>query len=84
MAMKVVQLTLEPELVERIDKMAKLLGTTRSGFTREALRTALERYEEAELEERHRAGYRKAPLAKQEFGISEADRAWGDGAWKDE
>ena len=44
-------------LVDRVDKRAKRLGTTRSGFTRAALRAALERYDEAELEERHRAGY---------------------------
>ena len=82
--MKVIQLTVEPELVERVDKRAKRLGTTRSGFTREALRVALDRYEEVELEERHRAGYRKTPPTKQEFIIPEGDHAWGDGAWKDE
>ena len=84
MAMKVIQLTMEPELVERVDKRAKRLGTTRSGFTREALRVALERYEEVELEERHRAGYCKAPPGRQEFIIPEQDHAWGDGALKDE
>ena len=74
---------MEPELVERVDKRAKRLGTTRSGFAREALKAALGRYEEAELEERHRAGYRKAPPVNQEFGIPEEDHAWGDGGWKD-
>ena len=81
--MKVIQLTMEPELVDRVDKRAKRLGTTRSGFTREALRAALERYDEVELEERHRAGYRKAPSVKEEFAIPERDHAWGDGPWND-
>ncbi len=81
--MKVIQLTMDEDLVERVDKRAKRLGTTRSGFAREALRAALERYEEAELEERHRAGYRNVPPTKQEFGIPEQDHAWGDGAWKE-
>ena len=82
--MRTIQLTMDAGLVERVDKRAKRLGTTRSGFTREALRTALERYDEAELEERHRVGYRKTPPTKQEFGIPEGDHAWGDGSWKDE
>ncbi len=82
--MKVIQLTMDADLVERVDKRAKRLGTTRSGFTRKVLRAALERYDEAELEERHRAGYRKNPPAKQEFDIPERDHAWGDDAWKEE
>ena len=41
-----------------------------------ALRAALGRYEEAELDERHRAGYRKAPPAEHESDIPEADHAW--------
>lgn len=81
--MQVIQLTMDAELIERVDKRAKRLGTTRSGFTREALRAALLRYEEAELEERHRAGYRRNPPSKEEFGIPEEDHAWGDGPWKD-
>ena len=80
--MKVIQLTIDVELLDRVDKRAKRLGTTRSGFTREALRVALERYDEAELEERHRAGYRKAPPLEQELGIPERDHAWGHDAWK--
>ena len=82
--MKVIQLTIDADLVERVDKRAKRLGTTRSGFTRKVLRAALERYDEAELEERHRAGYRKNPPAKQEFDIPERDYAWGDDAWNEE
>lgn len=83
-AMKVIQLTMDADLVRRVDRRAKRLGTTRSGFTREALRAALERYDEEELEELHRAGYREKPPSNQEFGIPEADHAWGDGPWKDE
>lgn len=38
----------------------------------------------AEIEEGHRAGYRKDPPKRQEFGIPEGDRAWGDGVWEEE
>jgi len=34
-------MTLDENLVKAVDNAAKKLGTTRSGFTREALRSAL-------------------------------------------
>jgi metal-responsive CopG/Arc/MetJ family transcriptional regulator len=39
--MKTVQMTLDEQLVKAVDRAARKLGTTRSGFTREALRSAL-------------------------------------------
>ena len=39
--MKTVQLTLGESLIKAVDRAAKKLGTTRSAFTREALRSAL-------------------------------------------
>ena len=74
-------MTMDNELVERIDDRVRRLGTTRSAFTREALREALKRFDEKELEERHIAGYRKNPPTPDEFGIPESHRAWGDDAW---
>lgn len=50
---------------------------------REALRTELQHYDEKELEDRHKAEYRKAPPEPGEFDIQEEDRAWGDEAWND-
>jgi mRNA interferase MazF len=58
--MKTVQMTLDESLVEEVDRAAEALGTTRSAFTREALREALVRRRELELERRHRAGYAAA------------------------
>lgn len=75
-------MTMDNELVERIDQRAKRLGTTRSAFAREALRKALHRFDELELEERQIAGYLKNPPKAQEFSIPETDRAWGDDAWE--
>ena len=69
---------MDPELLSRVDDVAKTLSTTRSAFAREALRAALERYEEAELEARHREGYQRLPPSQDEFAIPEPDRAWGD------
>ena len=81
--MPTVQMTMDPELLARVDQVAGKLRTTRSSFTRDALRAALQRHEEAELEERHVAGYRKHPPSRAEFGVPEGDRAWGDEAWDD-
>ena len=52
--MKTVQMTLDENLVKAVDSAAKKLGTTRSGFTREALRSALKEVRVKQLEFRHR------------------------------
>jgi metal-responsive CopG/Arc/MetJ family transcriptional regulator len=79
--MRTVQMMMDAELVERVDRVAGKLRMSRSSFARDALRMALRRYEEAELEARHQAGYRKYPSAGGEFEVPEQDRAWGDEPW---
>ena len=79
--MKVIQMTMDAELLQRVDQCVKRLGTTRSAFAREALQVALQNHDEAELEMRHRAGYRRVPPVPQEFAILEQDRAWGYDPW---
>ena len=79
--MKTIQMTMDGELIERIDARVKRLGTTRSAFAREALREALRRLDEKDLEERHVAGYRRHPVSAGEFDVPDADLAWGDSAW---
>jgi len=59
--MKTVQMILDDSLVEAVDRAAESLGTTRSGFTRDALRAALTRIQERECERRHQAGYERQP-----------------------
>ena len=82
--MKIIQITIDAELAARVDECVQRLGATRSGFTRDALRAALQRYKDKDLEERHRAGYRRIPSDSREFEVSENDYAWGDEAWSDE
>ncbi|NLH43751.1 MAG: ribbon-helix-helix protein, CopG family [Planctomycetes bacterium] len=76
--MRTVQMTLDEELLASVDKAAKKLKTTRSGFTRKALREALDRLTTAELEEKHRRGYEQKPVRKGEFDVWEREQAWGD------
>ena len=61
-----------------VKSMAKKLGTTRSGFTREALRAALARSKEREMERKHREGYLRKPPKQGEFRVWEKEQVWGE------
>ena len=76
--MKTVQMTLDESLVEAVDRAAESLGTTRSAFTRDALRASLTLLRERELERRHRAGYERSPVAPGEFQDWENEQVWAD------
>jgi metal-responsive CopG/Arc/MetJ family transcriptional regulator len=76
--MRTIQMTLDNELVETVDALAKELKTTRSAFTREALKGALQQYQIKKLELRHRRGYERFPAAKQEFDAWEKEQVWGE------
>ncbi len=74
--MKTVQMTLDEELVDAVDRIARELGTSRSAFAREALRQALERVRVKGLEQKHREGYRRKPVRRNEFGPWETEQVW--------
>jgi metal-responsive CopG/Arc/MetJ family transcriptional regulator len=70
-------MTLDEELVAAVDRAAKKLGTTRSAFTREALRSALNELRVESQERRHRDGYARYPVEPDEFGDWESEQEWG-------
>ncbi len=76
--MRTVQMTLDDELVKRVDNIVKKLRTTRSAFTRQALQEALDRYNVRHLEEKHRRGYDAHPVTEEEFRVWEGEQDWGD------
>ena len=76
--MKTVQMTLDEDLVRSVDRAVKRIHTTRSAFTRDALRDALRRSNISRLEQHHRKGYEIHPVNKREFSIWEEEQAWGD------
>ncbi len=76
--MRTVQMTLDDQLIELIDRAAKNLKTTRSAFTRAALRDALNKLEVSHLEQKHRQGYKAHPVNKKEFSVWEKEQGWGD------
>ena len=75
--MRTVQMTLDDDLVKTVDRVAKTMHTTRSAFTRTALRQAIRSLEVQKLEERHRTGYMRKPVEKDEFGAWESQQSWG-------
>jgi metal-responsive CopG/Arc/MetJ family transcriptional regulator len=71
-------MTLDDDLVKAVDRVSKQLQTSRSAFTRKALREALARYNLEQLERKHRQGYQKHPIAADEFSVWESEQDWGD------
>ena len=76
--MRTIQMTLDEDLVESVDRIVEELKTTRSAFTRNALREALDRLNIRRLEEEHRKGYEAHPVEKDEFSVWENEQVWGD------
>ena len=76
--MKTVQMTLDEDLVKAVDRISKQLNTSRSAFTRKALREALARHSIEQLESKHRRGYEQHPVSTDEFSVWESEQAWGE------
>ena len=71
-------MTLDDDLVQSVDKVVKELKTTRSAFTRNVLRDAINRFNVSRIEEKHRKGYELRPVNKEEFSVWEKEQDWGD------
>ncbi len=76
--MRTIQMTLDDSLVRSVDRVVKQSHTTRSAFTRDALRDALARFNDARRERQHRKGYEISPVNKTEFSVWEDEQEWGD------
>lgn len=76
--MRTIQMTLDDDLVKAVDRISKQLHTSRSAFTRKALREALARHQLAQLERKHRLGYEQHPVDANEFSVWETEQSWGD------
>ena len=76
--MRTIQMTLDDDLVKKVDVIANQLQTTRSAFTRDALRAAVQQYNIRRLELKHRQGYEVHPVNEEEFSVWEKEQNWGD------
>ncbi|MBI5480668.1 MAG: ribbon-helix-helix protein, CopG family [Deltaproteobacteria bacterium] len=74
--MRVVQITLEPELLSAVDRTAKQHRTTRSALVREALRRFIVELRTRAREAADREGYRRAPVRPGEFDVFDGVAAW--------
>lgn len=76
--MRTVQMTLDEDLIQTVDKVVKTMHTSRSAFTRDALEQALSRIKMQKLEKRHQSGYSRKPEMAGEFDIWQGKQKWGD------
>ena len=76
--MRTIQMTLDDELVDAVDKILKKLKTTRSAFARQALRSALSQTNIKQMEAKHKKGDEKQPVSNSEFNIWESEQEWVD------
>ena len=68
-------MTLDEDLIALVDRAARRLKTTRSGFT-QALREALKRITTLQREAQHRRGYAAHPPGSREFSGWPTEQVW--------
>ena len=72
--MRTIQVTLDDDLVEKLDQVFKESNIDRSAFMQDALRRALTCYREQALVEKHWQGYQRYPVTVEEFLTWEDER----------
>jgi metal-responsive CopG/Arc/MetJ family transcriptional regulator len=75
--MKTIQITIDEDLLHKVDQATNLQGVARSQFIRNALIVALRQLAIEELEQKQADGYRQFPVSQGEFDVWEAEQAWG-------
>ena len=76
--MKPIQMTIDDDLLKRVDQVTQAMGMARSDFIRRALEDALRSLKISELEEEQRKGYLAHPVTEEEFGDWVSEQAWGE------
>jgi metal-responsive CopG/Arc/MetJ family transcriptional regulator len=76
--MKTIQMTIDENLLEEVDRVVDEMGTNRSLFIRHALQAALHQYAIEQLEARHATGYAAQPANEEEVAEWSSERVWGD------
>ncbi|MEK6776219.1 MAG: ribbon-helix-helix domain-containing protein [bacterium] len=76
--MRTIQMTLDDDLVASVDRVVRKLKTTRSAFTRKALKDAIKQVNVNLLEKKHKQGYERHPVGKTEFSVWESEQEWGE------
>ncbi|MCK6563499.1 MAG: ribbon-helix-helix protein, CopG family [Dehalococcoidia bacterium] len=74
--MKTIQINIDEELLERLDRRLCGKAKARSAFVRAAIERELRRAEVAELEKQWRDGYLRMPAKPGEFDYTPDDSFW--------
>lgn len=75
--MKTIQMTIDDQLLARVDATVQQLNLTRSAFIRDALESALIQHQLRQLEEQDEAGYRRIPAHSDDVTEWRTEQAWG-------
>ncbi len=76
--MRTVQMTLDNNLVDEVDRMSRKMATSRSAFTRDALRAFLDRLIIEQQEKQHRQGYKQKPVEQADRDDWQDEQQWGE------
>ncbi len=76
--MKTIQITIDEELLQKVDHATLTAKMARSQFIRKALEDALYRIHIEELEQEQVKGYREHPVTPGEFDVWESEQSWGN------
>jgi len=76
--MKTIQMTIDDQLLQLVDKMSRARKTTRSAFIRSVLEAEVRRQRIRDDETRHAEGYARKPVVPGEFDIWLAEQDWGE------
>ncbi len=74
--MKTIQITIDEDLLERLDRRLCGRSKARSAFVRAAIERELRRAEVAEMEEQWRDGYLRLPVKPGEFDYTPEEAFW--------
>jgi metal-responsive CopG/Arc/MetJ family transcriptional regulator len=76
--LKTIQITILPDLLDRIDETVAEQGTNRSAFARQAFEDALFRLRVEQMERQDAEGYARQPQDLDEIALWESIQDWGD------
>jgi metal-responsive CopG/Arc/MetJ family transcriptional regulator len=75
--MKTIQITIEEDLLQRVDLVTQMYGLARSQFIRKALEDTLRQLTIEELERKQAEGYLRQPATPNEFDVWDPEQIWG-------
>jgi len=74
--MKTIQITIDPELLDKIDNDEESKKNGRSAFLRQAVRYYFEHKRQKSISEKYRSGYRPELVKEDDHTIWEDEKVW--------